>query len=61
MAGTTAITKGNLHQLETNNVHITVSYTYECEALWATPGDTILFANPNLGALTGATWTGGYC
>ena len=53
--------KGTYTNCRSNNVTIAVNYTYASQALCVTPGETTLFADPNLGALTGATWTGSYC
>lgn len=53
--------KGTYTNCKTDNARITVNYTYASEIFCVTPGETILYANPYLGALTGATWTGSYC
>ena len=53
--------KGTYTNCKTKNVTITVGYTYASNVICVTSGETILFADPNLGALTGAIWTGGYC
>lgn len=52
---------GTYNNCKSDNALITVSYTYASESACVTPGETPLFANPNLGALTGARWTGSYC
>lgn len=53
--------KGTYNNCKAKNVTITVKYTYTKKQMCVTPGETTLYANPDLGALTGATWTGKYC
>jgi hypothetical protein len=53
--------KGTYNNCKAKNATITVRYTYTSQQMCVTPGETTLYANPDLGALTGATWTGKYC
>ncbi|GAA4962920.1 DUF6355 family natural product biosynthesis protein [Pseudonocardia tropica] len=46
--------KANYLNCTTGNQRIRVEYTYATEEMCVTPGDTPLFANPNLGAVRNA-------
>ncbi|MFJ4077132.1 hypothetical protein EDF28_0685 [Curtobacterium sp. PhB137] len=53
--------KGTYNNCKSDPVQITVKYTYTSKSLCLSAGETTLFANPDYGALTGASWTGKYC